>query len=1535
MKSTADGLRGRWQFAALVIGVFLLISVLAPAGPAQAISDGLVISQVYGGGGNGGAPYTHDFVELFNRGTTTVSLDGWSIQYASATGTGNFGANPAQITELEGSLAPGHYLLIQEASNANVGAPLPTPDVIDDTPIAMAAGAGKVALVSTTTPLGCNGGSTPCSPEQLAQIVDLVGYGTANFFEGSGGAPTLSATLAAFRSGGGCTETDDNAADFTSGAPAPRNSAAAANLCGGEAAAPLINEFVLNHVGTDTHEYVEIAGDPDTDYSAYTILQIEGDPTGTGLIDSAHTVGVTNAEGYWVTGFLSNAFENGSITLLLVQDFSGAVGNDLDADDDGALDATPWAALVDDVAVSDGGAGDQTYSATVLASGFGGSPFTPGGASRIPDRTDTDAAADWMVNDFDGEGLPDQFAGTPVFGEAYNTPGAANAAVPPEETPVVISQIYGGGGNSGATYTHDFIELYNPGSSAVDISGWSVQYASAAGSTWQVTPLSGSVAPGGYYLIQQAQGSGGTTPLPTPDAIGAIAMSATAGKVALVDSTTALSGACPTGEAIVDFVGFGGSASCFEGSGPAPAPSNTTAVMRLNGGAQDTDDNAADFVAGAPDPRNSGGGGTQLSIDDVSLAEGNAGTTVFAFTVSLSAPAGSDGVTFDIATADGTATTVDNDYVAHVLVAQTIAAGSTTYSFEVLVNGDVAAEPDETFFVNVSNVSGAAVADSQGVGTIVNDDGVTISRIHEIQGSGSEAAAGVFTVEAIVVGDYQDQEPGQLRGFFIQEEDADADANPATSEGIFVFCSSCPVAVAVGDHVRVTGASSEFFGMSQLTASTTASVSVLSSGNPLPSAATVELPVPGVPSGDLAAATAHINAYFEAFEGMLVTFPDTLAVSEYFELARYGQVILHEGGRPHTYTAVNTPTEAGYIDHQIDLASRTVILDDKDNRQNRPIDTPNTPYFYPVPGLSNDNYFRGGDTITNLTGVLHWSFAGQTGTDAWRIRPVTETFSYDFTAANPRPALPEVGGSLTVASFNVLNYFLSIDTVDSCGPTQDQDCRGADSVQELERQRAKLLAALAAIDADVFGFMEMENTPGVEPLADLVAGLPGYAYVDTGVIGTDAIRVGIIYKSGTVQPVGDYAILDSTVDPRFDSSRNRPALAQSFEEIATGARFTVVVNHLKSKGSGCGPGDDDTTTGQGNCNLTRTLAAQAMADWLATDPTGSGDPDVLIIGDLNAYAREDPIVALLNAGYTDLMAHFGGPGAYGYVFDGQLGYLDHALSNGSLTAQVTGAAAWHINADEIPLFDYNDDERTADEQSFEEESDVFPLYEPNPFRASDHDPVIIGLELATPAAPTVDAGGPYSVVEGGAVEVTASGVDPAGGDLTYAWDLDGDELFETPGQTVTFSAAGLTAPATVTISVQATAPGGQTAVDEATVAILYPFSGFLPPVSNPPLINVVNAGRAIPLKFSLGGNRGLDIFAPGYPQVVPIDCSSGLPLGDGEEMTTPGNSGLSYDRRGDSYTIIWKTERGWRNSCAQLVFQFDDGATYVAYFKFN
>lgn len=386
---------------------------------------------------------------------------------------------------------------------------------------------------------------------------------------------------------------------------------------------------------------------------------------------------------------------------------------------------------------------------------------------------------------------------------------------------IVISQLYGGGGNAGSTFRNDFIELFNRGAAPVSVNGWSVQYASAAGTTWAVTNLTNvTIQPGQYYLVQEAQGAGGTTNLPTPDATGTIAMSATAGKVALVNNTTALtcgaSNNCLPNANIIDFVGFGATAASFEGTGPTPAPSNTTAVLRGTNGCTETDQNATDFAAGTPNPRNTATtlapcGGPPvltLNIGDVSLAEGNAGTTSFNFTVSLSggtAPAG--GVSFDASTADGTTNPANapGDYTALVSQPGSISAGNTSTTVTATVNGDLTTEANETFFVNISNVTNATAGDVQGLGTITNDD-FTLTPIHTIQGSGSTSplAGNAVTTSGIVTG-------LRSNGFFIQEPDASVDADPNTSEGIFVFTSSAPPATAaIGNSVTVGGTVQEF-----------------------------------------------------------------------------------------------------------------------------------------------------------------------------------------------------------------------------------------------------------------------------------------------------------------------------------------------------------------------------------------------------------------------------------------------------------------------------------------------------------------------------------------------------------------------------------------------------------------------------------------------------------------------------------------------------------------------------------------------------
>jgi uncharacterized protein len=774
--------------------------------------------------------------------------------------------------------------------------------------------------------------------------------------------------------------------------------------------------------------------------------------------------------------------------------------------------------------------------------------------------------------------------------------------------------------------------------------------------------------------------------------------------------------------------------------------------------------------------------------------------------------------------------------------------------------------------------------------------GAPATFIHDVQGSGTATpiSGNVVSIEGVVVGDYQGT--GQFGGYYVQEEDADADADPNTSEGIFVF-NTTPV--SVGDRVRVRGTAGEFSNLTQLSSVT--STLVCSTGNSV-TTAPVALPVPSIST-------------WERFEGMQVGIVQELTVTEVFTLARFGEVALSVGGRLQNPTNVVAPGAPSIALQDLNDRSR-ILLDDGNNQQN--IDPTN----YPQGGLSAANTLRVGDTLPSLAGVLDQRFG------VYRVQPI-DAATISFVHTNQRtPAPAAVGGDVKVASFNVLNYFNG-DGMGGGFPT----ARGASTPFELGRQRDKIVSAITSLDADVIGLMELENDdPSAENAAmeDLVdalnaaTGAGSYAFIDTGVVGTDQIRVGIIYRPGTVTPVGAHAIMDSTVDPRFIDTLNRPSIAQTFASNADGARFTVLVNHLKSKGSDCNAvGDPDTGDGQGNCNGTRTAAAEALVDWIATDPTGSGDPDVLVIGDMNAYAKEDPITVFEDAGYTNTIADALGDEAYSFVFQGQSGYLDHALASPSLSGQVAGVTEWHINADEPVALDYNTEFKTPNQ--------VNTYYAPDAYRSSDHDPVLVGLMLNAP--PSVEAGGPYSVVEGSSVLVSAVGSDPDDDALTYAWDLDNDGTYETAGQSATFSAAGLEAPATRTIGVQVTDPSGLTATDTAVVNVVWDFSGFFPPIANPPALNAVKAGRVVAIQFSLGGDQGLAILAAGSPISVPVNCTSREAVGAEEPTVTPGG-GITYMAVTDSYLYEWKTSKEWIG-CRRLIVTLADGTRHHADFRFK
>ncbi len=573
--------------------------------------------------------------------------------------------------------------------------------------------------------------------------------------------------------------------------------------------------------------------------------------------------------------------------------------------------------------------------------------------------------------------------------------------------------------------------------------------------------------------------------------------------------------------------------------------------------------------------------------------------------------------------------------------------------------------------------------------TTIDACGETYTPIYDIQGSGSSSplVGDTVSTEGVVTAVYQDA--NQISGFFIQ--DVVGDGNSATSDGIFVYANIPPV--SVGLQVRVTGQVTEYFDLTEINAVS----SVLGCQAGTITATAVTLPVASLDE-------------WEQYEGMLLEFPQGLYATETYNLGRYGQISLSVNDRLYNPTSVVTPGQAA-LDRQ-DLNDRSrILLDDTYTNQNP------DPIVYPPPKLTYTDTLRAGDFITNLVGVLDYGFG------AYRIQPAG---SVDFAPANPRPAAPDVGGDLRIASFNVLNYFNG-DGQGSGFPAP----RGADSLSEFNRQRDKIISAIVALDADVIGLMEIENDgygqfSAIQDLVNglnAVAGAGTYAFVDAGgPIGTDEIAVGLLYKPASVTPAGSPVILDASVDASFNDDKNRPVLTQAFTETMSSEVVVVAVNHLKSKGSPCDDvGDPDTGDGQGNCNLTRKAAAEALVNWLATDPTGTGSEYNLIIGDLNSYAMEDPITAIKDAGYSNLLSDFGGLYAYTYAFDGQFGYLDHALASAGLRPFVTGAAVWHINADEPRALDYNEEFKSANQLS--------ELYDAGPYRASDHDPVVVGLSF--------------------------------------------------------------------------------------------------------------------------------------------------------------------------------------------------------------
>ncbi|WP_295854597.1 ExeM/NucH family extracellular endonuclease [uncultured Microbacterium sp.] len=832
--------------------------------------------------------------------------------------------------------------------------------------------------------------------------------------------------------------------------------------------------------------------------------------------------------------------------------------------------------------------------------------------------------------------------GVALLGSAI-VPLPASAAV---GSKVVINEAYLKGGSAGAFFNQKFVELYNAGDTAQDLSGWSLQYRAEKNfSTGNVQKLTGSIAAGGYYLI--ALPGNGTSPagaaLPVADLTSTtITPSGTNGQLFLANVGEAISPAAGSvaDSRVVDFLGYGNGVS-FETAPAVVDGANTKPNALVRTDFVDTNDNAKDFTNT---------------------------TTV--------TPQGS---------------------------------GRTTPT------------PDPSGSASPSPSPSASATQAPPV-----TPGAVIP-ISEIQGTGASTplAGKTVTTRGIVTAAYP---TGGYNGFFIQTPGTGGEIDPKThkaSDAVFVYGSAATATVAIGQHVEVTGTAAEFSGQTQINAEA-AGVSVLSEQAAAVQPAKISWP--------------KTDEERELFEGMLLAPQGDFTVTNSYSTNQYAEVGLAAGTTPlRTPTDVARPGTLDYDTAVADNGARGVVLDDGAsinflNDANKGI---------PLPYVSLTNPVRVGAPVTFTKPVI-LDFRNNT----WKLQP-TQQLTVDnakdvqpATFANTRTAAPApVGGDLKISSFNVLNYFTTTAASVNCtsvyrdragNPITANTCpapgpRGAANDENLKRQQAKIVAAINGLGADVVSLEEIENSAKFgknrdAALSTLVGALntalgsEQWAFVPSpAALPTteDVIRTAFIYKKAVAAPVGDSVILN---DAAFRNARQ--PLAQAFAPVAfPDAKILAIVNHFKSKGDSDPKATGDNANGiQGAFNGDRVRQAEALGNFAKTRSAAVGTDDVFLLGDFNSYSQEDPIQKLRDFGFEPLEA---GTGKYSYSFSGQSGSLDHVLASPSARELVTGADIWNINAVEALALEYSRYNYNA-----------LNFYDTTPYRSSDHDPVIVGLDLS-------------------------------------------------------------------------------------------------------------------------------------------------------------------------------------------------------------
>ncbi|MFT0847942.1 ExeM/NucH family extracellular endonuclease [Actinomycetaceae bacterium L2_0104] len=864
-----------------------------------------------------------------------------------------------------------------------------------------------------------------------------------------------------------------------------------------------------------------------------------------------------------------------------------------------------------------------------------------------------------------------------------------------------------------------FVELYNPTDAEIDLSGMYISYYSTAGAPQCNTSgaLSGSIEPGGYYLIHMAKEP--VAGLPDADAVwgcgnaigrnGGYSLSEGAPKVFPV-----LGDIDHAGNNVVDYVGLGNHAN-FETATAASSSEASKSVNRTNGA--DTDNNSADFTVADISPENSGseGGGTDPTDPPT----------------------------------------------------------------------DPTTPPTEP---------GA------------------ITPIAEIQGSGASSplAGQTVTTQGFVTAKYP---VGGKNGIYIQTEGTGGTtSHAAPSVALFVYDGSAalPKGVEIGDFVEITGAVSEFNGSTQITVSGTSGWKKVDAGERVAPQAVVldRLPVD--------------EAGKEALEGMLVDFSGPLTVTDNYQNGvNYGEIGAAFGDQPLRQPSdLFNPTRDGAAALQAvdaDNAARLITIDDGRTQNWNTASVKNS---VPLPYISNTEPVRTGAAVDLVQpAVVEFSF------EKWRLQPVEPATDENgnrgsefFAFENDRPAEPaDVGGDVSLSGFNVLNYFTTTAADINCtstykdrqgNPITANSCdtvRGAANAENLARQQEKIVSAINTLDSTVVSLEEIENSAkngknrdaALETLTKALNAADSsknWAYVPSPSTGLpslsnqDVIRTAFIYQADQVKPVGESKILND----QTNFSNAREPLAQEFVAIdANGAEygdsFVAIVNHFKSKGSGT-PAPDPW---QGNANADRVNQANALGKWANEQYP---DTAIFVIGDLNAYSAEDPILKLGEHGYTrvmDYMAEQTGDESYldltTYQYSSLHGSLDQALGNDLALDMVNDAEVYAINAPEAIALEYS------------RYNNYLTIYhDATQYRSSDHDPVKIGLNVTdapapvevTPEAPSVEGNVvTIPVVEG--VVYTVDG-EPVEGTIELSADMASVTVVAEPADGFVFSDGAVT-----------------------------------------------------------------------------------------------------------------------------------------------